>query len=365
MLTGACCSMAGAIILRAMYGYTAPAESDPLVNLAERMVSNLALAAMPFAWPVDAIPVLKYLPGWFPGAAFKKTAQRYKQINQAFVDIPYDFVRRQMARETYNPSYVSNLVNKLSGNQSPGLVQEDEHAVKHTAAIMYAGGVDTTASALSSFVLAMVMFPEVQRKAQQEIDEHVGTHRLPVAEDRDNLPYVNGIVKESLRWSPITPLGFPHVATVDTIYGHYLIPKGATILPSVWWFLHDPDVYDDPETFDPGRYLEPRNEPDPVPEVFGYGRRACPGRYFADGTAFLAIVRLLAIFDIRAATDEEGRQQEVKLNVQPGLGSFILPFPHRIAPRGKKQVNLVARIETEYPWEESDASHLGIRYLAE
>ncbi|KAM4066284.1 cytochrome p450 [Hirsutella rhossiliensis] len=89
-------------------------------------------------------------------------------------------------------------------------------------------------------------------------------------DDRDKLPYTSGIVKEALRWSPVLPLGTPHVITEDTIYKGYLIPKGAILTPAVWWFCHDPQVYAEPQLFDPERYLEPRNEPDPSIHVFGY-----------------------------------------------------------------------------------------------
>lgn len=53
----------------------------------------------------------------------------------------------------------------------------------------------------------MVMFPEVQAKAQQEIDAVIGSDRLPTVADRPNLPYINKLVSEILRWQPAAPLG--------------------------------------------------------------------------------------------------------------------------------------------------------------
>lgn len=63
-----------------------------------------------------------------------------------------------------------------------------------------------TVSAMNSFFLAMALFPEIQQRAQAEIDSVVGTDRLPAFADRPNLPYVDGIVKEALRWNPVVPL---------------------------------------------------------------------------------------------------------------------------------------------------------------
>ena len=67
-----------------------------------------------------------------------------------------------------------------------------------------------TVSTLTTFFLAMNLYPEAQKKAQEEIDAVVGTHRLPTIDDRDRLPYVNGLLKEVLRWGPATPLGLLH-----------------------------------------------------------------------------------------------------------------------------------------------------------
>lgn len=74
----------------------------------------------------------------------------------------------------------------------------------------------------------------MQRKAQEEIDRVVGTDRLPSYDDRVNLPYVDALVKEVLRWHPIGPMGVPHRADEDDVYDGYLIPKGAILLANIW-----------------------------------------------------------------------------------------------------------------------------------
>jgi cytochrome P450 len=81
----------------------------------------------------------------------------------------------------------------------------------------------------------MSIYPEVQRKAQDEIDRVIGGGRLPNFEDRQNLPYIDAIVKEILRWNPVGPMGLPHMTTEDDIYEGYLIPKGAVIMPNIWY----------------------------------------------------------------------------------------------------------------------------------
>lgn len=80
----------------------------------------------------------------------------------------------------------------------------------------------------------MAMFPEVQKKAQAEIESVVGSGRLPVASDRKNLPYVDALVKEVFRWYPIVPMGLPHSCLDDAEYKGYRIPKEAILMPNVW-----------------------------------------------------------------------------------------------------------------------------------
>lgn len=80
----------------------------------------------------------------------------------------------------------------------------------------------------------MALYPEVQRKAQQEIDRVVGSSRLPNETDRHNLPYVNALMQEVLRWHPVAPLGVPHATTAEFECEGYLIPKGSTIIPNIW-----------------------------------------------------------------------------------------------------------------------------------
>lgn len=81
----------------------------------------------------------------------------------------------------------------------------------------------------------MLVSPEVQAKAQEEIDRVVGSDRLPSFDDREDLPYIDAIVKEVLRWHPVGPLAFPHMATEDGVYEGYFIPKGALLIPNIWY----------------------------------------------------------------------------------------------------------------------------------
>lgn len=106
---------------------------------------------------------------------------------------------------------------------------------------------------MQALFLAMALYPEVQKKAQVEIDTVVGPNRLPDFDDRPFLPYINAIVKESMRWHLVGPLGtpfflssrllyiiltgfeaIPHMASNDDEYDGYHIPKGTVLIGSTW-----------------------------------------------------------------------------------------------------------------------------------
>lgn len=81
----------------------------------------------------------------------------------------------------------------------------------------------------------MVLHPEVQLRAQEEIDKTVGRQRLADFSDREHLPYIEALYKEVIRCHPILPLGVPHRVIADDEYKGMRIPKGSMILSNIWY----------------------------------------------------------------------------------------------------------------------------------
>lgn len=80
----------------------------------------------------------------------------------------------------------------------------------------------------------MTVFPDVQKKAQEDIDRVIGSSRLPTCADRENLPYIDAMVKEVLRWHPVAPMCLPHTTDKDDVCEGYLIPKGSMMFANIW-----------------------------------------------------------------------------------------------------------------------------------
>ncbi|THU76423.1 cytochrome P450, partial [Dendrothele bispora CBS 962.96] len=99
---------------------------------------------------------------------------------------------------------------------------------------------------------------------------------LPDFGDRENLPYLEAILTESLRIYPVLPLAVPHHSIEDDVYEGYFIPKGTTFVANSWAILHDERAYPDPLKFNPERFVQKEGEklpPSPLLYAFGYGRR--------------------------------------------------------------------------------------------
>ena len=123
----------------------------------------------------------------------------------------------------------------------------------------------------------MVLNPKAMKKAQEELDRVVGKGELPDFSHKDDLPYIDALVKEVLRWNPPLPIALPNRAMQDDVYRGRFIPAGAIVIQNVWAISRDPNIYPNPETFNPDRFLKDgKINPlvlNPEDRVFGTGRR--------------------------------------------------------------------------------------------
>ncbi|GLB41181.1 putative cytochrome p450 [Lyophyllum shimeji] len=331
---------AASVIMNVTYGIKIVPKNDRYITIAEKALAGMAEAANPGAFLVDLIPFLKHIPEWVPGAGFQRKAREWKDAVYEMRDAPFEAVTAAIKEGTASPSFVSNLVSELEAGSKDSLEKNIE-LVKACAGMAYAGGTESTLSALSSFVLAVILHPEVQAKGREELDRVLGHSRLPDFPDWASLPYVSAIVKEVLRWSPVAPLGLPHMATNDDEYRGCFIPAGTTIVGNTWAILHDPITFPDPSVFNPDRFLSANQQNDlspldPLSVAFGYGRRICPGRYMAEAQLWISIACMLALFDIGCGVDEMGRPMpKPEMNFTSGLIRHPMPFKFSIRPRGE------------------------------
>ena len=135
------------------------------------------------------------------------------------------------------------------------------------------------------------------------------------------------MVKETLRWAPMLPLGVPHASSVDDWYDGMFIPEGTIVLPNMRVINSAPDIFGDDSTrFNPGRYLDEKGQVKVLVEgreeghmLFGYGRRICSGRFVAGGTLAIDFATLLWAMRFERSEDAQG-ELDTQTVVQTGIG---------------------------------------------
>ncbi|KAG7085703.1 hypothetical protein E1B28_003247 [Marasmius oreades] len=220
-----------AVILATVYGYDIASSNDPLVDLSEEATGTVIEGVHPSTVVVNVLPFLRHLPLEPPIFAFQRIARRTRRLLNKMRTVPYDFVRNSMATGKGSPSFLAKLLEDHKANDRD---EYQEELIRDAVTTAYGAGSETTASALATFFLAMALHPEKQRRAQLELDTVLGKDKLPTYVDRPDLPYVEAILRETLRWSPVLPLGVFRAAFLDDTIDGYFIPKGATVISNIW-----------------------------------------------------------------------------------------------------------------------------------
>ncbi|KAH9886935.1 cytochrome P450 [Cubamyces lactineus] len=338
-------------IMEITYGHRIHSMDDEYVKLARNATVETVLAGSPGSMLVDFFPVLKNIPTWMPGAGFKRNAFKVRGLVRALMDAPYNMVKNAMASGNARPCFTTSLLEELYARN--GMTLEEEDDIKGAAGVIYAGSSPSTVTVLTTFFLAMVLHPEAFKRAQEELDTVIGRTRLPDFDDRDSLPYLECVLREIYRWQCPVPLAIPHNLTEDDEYRGYHIQANTMVIPNIWNMTQDPILYPEPQKFRPERWLEMSPQAaefaNPRKVVFGFGRRVCPGRDFADNSVWLAMANVISLFDISKTVDCYGHEVTPAPEFHSGFVSHPKPFACCIRPRSEKTSDVIAQAHAALP----------------
>ncbi|KAL5979338.1 hypothetical protein ACLOJK_019236 [Asimina triloba] len=251
--------------------------------------------------PSDVFPFLK----WWEVKGYKKEMRRVFHTLDALLSKWLEEHRETMGDQDFLDVLISHI------DASHSTDYDVDTMIKVTALIgetVLTGGYDTT-SVSSTWTLSLLLSnKQALRKAQEELDRHVGRDRNVEESDLNNLVYLQAIVKESLRLYPSAPLSGPHESTEDCYVGGYFIPAGTRLLVNLWKLHRDPRVWSDPEVFRPERFLTENADVEGKGSHFQYlpfgaGRRMCPGYILAHQLLHLTFARLLHGFELSTPGD--------------------------------------------------------------
>ncbi|KAG2067027.1 cytochrome P450 [Suillus decipiens] len=258
---------AAATIMKITYGKTTPTSAtDPEIKEIRQLLWRFSTILRHGNYLVDSIPWLKYLPWYAPELRddFQRTKRLYTdQLNR---------VRHQIqSNEDIGPSFSKHM---LENEHLYGLT---ENEMAYLSGSFFGAGTESTAVAICTVLMAAARFPEEQAKVQAEIDAVVGRERAPTFADKPSLPRLEAFISEALRWRPLVPEGGSLI--VKTYFGqeNYCIPAGTVVIGNHWAISRDPDVYPEPDTFKPQRWIDDqghlRDDIDITSFVYGFGRR--------------------------------------------------------------------------------------------
>ncbi|KAF7333578.1 Cytochrome P450 [Mycena sanguinolenta] len=318
------------ILVSVVAGHKIGSDDDPYLELSKMVYQVFSVTGPPGGTPIDFFPPLRYFPSWFPGAYYAGVARAWRPVVRRLYNYPLECVQRQREAGNASPSFLLSQLEEIDSGSSELNYEE----LKGAAATLF-GAELPTRSAVAVFLLAMVLNPECQIRAQKEIDSVVGISRLPTFQDRAELPFVE--------WNPVAPLGVPHRSTQDDVYRGMYIPKGSLILANVRGMSLDENTYKNPTKFIPERFLPPplgNGEPY-FSCLFGFGRRKCPAVHFVERNLWIAIVSILATCTISNALDEHGSVIVPEASMSDGVDSYPNDLRCVIKPRFKEVKGLL------------------------
>ncbi|OAL34493.1 hypothetical protein AYO20_06336 [Fonsecaea nubica] len=328
-----------------VYGFRTISTEDPRMLQFFRGFEKWGkIAASASAQIMDCFPILRKLPS--PVNPEYRSARKLYEDERKLYTSHWMDVKDRILRGTSLPCF---SVDVFLSQQTEKFT--DEQAAYISGSLLE-GGSDTTSGTLVGFIQAMLMFPETQKAAQEEIDRVVGPDRMPVMDDAPNCTYIRSCVKETIRWMPTIILGSPHAVIQEDHYMGYRIPNGASVVNNNWTLNMDPERNPNPRKFDPSRFIndsqtefQSATNPDENQRqnwIFGNGRRMCQGMHIAERSLFLATARIVWAFNIDKPIGPDGKPVEADIDDLVG-GTTVQPNDFRIAmtPRSEKKADMI------------------------
>ncbi|KAH8997761.1 cytochrome P450 [Lactarius hatsudake] len=331
-----------------LYDYpTLETENDENLKEILAYAERQSTTSAPGAYLVELFPWMLHIPERF--ARWKYEGNRdFTPFNNLFESL-FNRVLSALSEGSERPSICASLF-KGSGHN-----QLSRQEMAWFAGTLFLAGAETTSTTMSWWALAMIAHPEVQKRAHIELDTIVGRSRTPTSSDAPNLPYIQAMVKEVLRWRPALPFSLPHSTTEDDWYNGVFIPKGTTCLTNLMQCHRDPAYGENAVNFRPERFLGANGEILPGPaemreeghSTYGFRKRACMGKHVANESLFIYIAMSLWALTFEPAHDKDGNEVPFDAHVFVDTGMTLKPAPYecKITPRFGEVVSILAAEE--------------------
>ncbi|XP_044113298.1 cytochrome P450 2S1 isoform X4 [Neovison vison] len=197
----------------------------------------------------------------------------------------------------------------------------DKNLLMTVIYLLFAGTV-TVSTTVRYTLLLLLKYPRVQERVREELIRELGASRAPGLQDRARLPYTDAVLHEAQRLLALVPMGVPRALTRTTCFQGYTLPQGTEVFPLLGSVLCDPEVFEQPEEFNPDRFLDAdgRFQKQEAFLPFSLGKRVCLGEGLARAELFLLFTTLLQSFSLDSPCPPGA------LSLQPAVsGLFNIP----------------------------------------
>uniref|UniRef100_A0A8D1Q6H2 Cytochrome P450 n=1 Tax=Sus scrofa TaxID=9823 RepID=A0A8D1Q6H2_PIG len=213
------------------------------------------------------------------------------------------------------------LLKMAKEKQDPQREFTDKDLLMTVIYLLFAGTV-TISTTIRYTLLLLLKYPRVQERVREELTRELGAGQVPGLGDRARLPYTDAVLHEAQRLLALVPMGVPRAVTKTTRFRGYTLPQGTEVFPLLGSILHDPEIFEQPEEFNPGRFLDAdgKFQKQAAFLPFSLGKRVCLGEGLARAELFLLFAAILQAFSL------EGPSPPGALSLQPAIsGLFNIP----------------------------------------
>nr|AUD09149.1 cytochrome P450 family 2 subfamily B [Neotoma stephensi] len=234
---------------------------------------------------------------YFPGAH----RQICRNLQEILNYIGQCVKNHQANLDPSNPrDFIDTYLLRMEKEKSNQHTEFHQQNLLNSVMSLFFAGTETTSTTLRYGFLLLLKYPHVAEKVQKEIDQVIGSHRLPTLDDRNKMPYTDAVIHEIQRFSDLAPIGAPHKVTKDTLFRGYLLPKNTEVYPILSSALHDPQYFEQPDTFNPDHFLDANGalKKSEAFMPFSLGKRMCLGEGIARNELFLFFTTILQNFSV-------------------------------------------------------------------
>ncbi|KAL1817334.1 hypothetical protein DCAR_0521762 [Daucus carota subsp. sativus] len=245
---------------------------------------------------VDFFPIFKWIDPQGVNRRVAGYCEKLLELFDGLINERLELKRSGNSSEKSTTDVLDELLTMLQTNEM------DKTQIQHLFVDLFVAGTDTTSSTVEWAMAEILRKSEtILVKAKAELNQVIGRGKIIEEADISRLPYLQCIVKETLRLHPPAPFLVPRQVQEDVHLCGYTIPKNSRILVNAWTIGRDPLIWKNSLSFQPERFLDSEvvdvNDHDYELIPFGAGRRICPGLPLAMGVVPVMLGSLINCFD--------------------------------------------------------------------